>query len=321
MGFLLERNVRLISSLNPIHADGENTIHNVVLMIYDKNVKENNYYAHIAEFLRRINVTVPEIVYHDQDKGYIVMEDLGNIDLWAFRDASWETRRDYYFKTLAMANTLHSFPIDEFPADQIPLMDGFGPNLYQWEQNYFLENFIGNYCHIELDISKMAALNEELSGLADILERKDKCLVHRDFQSQNVMIYNDKPVLIDFQGMRIGSPFYDLGSLLYDPYVVLRESERLELLRYYYNLSIRKQEWSDFQEMFNLASAQRLMQALGAYGYLGLKVHKTEFLQHIPNGLNNLLDATMGSESLPQLENLCRRCITIINSHKSNRIN
>ncbi len=62
-------------------------------------------------------------------------------------------------------------------------------------------------------------------------------LVHRDLQSQNVMIVNGEPVFIDFQGMRLGSPFYDLGSLLYDPYVEIGEAERVALLKYYYDLT------------------------------------------------------------------------------------
>ena len=40
------------------------------------------------------------------------------------------------------------------------------------------------------------------------------------------MIREGEPVLIDFQGMRLGSPFYDLGSLLCDPYVDFREADR-----------------------------------------------------------------------------------------------
>jgi len=91
-------------------------------------------------------------------------------------------------------------------------------------------------------------------------------------------------VLIDFQGMRWGSPFYDLGSLLYDPYVFFTAEERLELLSYYYVLSNRALDWKGFRKAFYEASAQRLMQALGAYGFLGMKRGLSDFLGYSSPG-------------------------------------
>jgi len=80
-------------------------------------------------------------------------------------------------------------------------------------------------------------LEAELSALAERIGSTVRCLVHRDLQSHNVMIRDGEPLFIDFQGMRFGSPFYDLGSLLCDPYVNLSESELDELLSFYYGLS------------------------------------------------------------------------------------
>ena len=39
------------------------------------------------------------------------------------------------------------------------------------------------------------------------------------------MIKNGQPVLIDFQGLRKGCLFYDLGSLICDPYVTFTDEE------------------------------------------------------------------------------------------------
>ena len=50
------------------------------------------------------------------------------------------------------------------------------------------------------------------------------------------MIKNGRPVLIDFQGMREGCLFYDLGSLICDPYVTFTDEERNELMNFYYEL-------------------------------------------------------------------------------------
>jgi len=132
--------------------------------------------------------------------------------------------------------------------------------------------------------------------------------VHRDLQSQNVMLWQDEPYLIDFQGMRFGSRFYDLGSLLCDPYVTFSPAERGELLLFYYRLSDEELDWKSFQNAFWEASAQRLMQALGAYGFLGLAKGLKNYLTHVPAGLRNLRAAAENAESLPHLLDICTRC-------------
>ena len=290
----------------------------VIFMQYDRAHEENNYYAAIAEFLREIDVPAPRISAHDPARGFIVMEDLGDLDLWSFRHESWPTRSAYYRKTLAITYRLHSFPAEDFPSEKVPLMEGFGPDLYRWERNYFCENFVQAVCGITLSLTEGEKLEDELRDLSDRLENIKPTLVHRDLQSRNIMICKGEPVFIDFQGMRFGNLFYDLGSLLYDPYVSLTEGERMELLQGYYQRWDRD-DWSDFQEKFREASAQRLMQALGAYGFLGLKRDLSEFLSHIPNAIANLLDAATRTYRLPLLRNLALRCQDTLKSRQSIR--
>jgi len=50
------------------------------------------------------------------------------------------------------------------------------------------------------------------------------------------------------------------------------------------------------------------MQALGAYGFLGLKREKPHFLNHIRPALENLIAVTAESGSLPRLHALASRC-------------
>jgi aminoglycoside/choline kinase family phosphotransferase len=67
-------------------------------------------------------------------------------------------------------------------------------------------------------------------------------------------------------------------------------------------------DWNTFQKTFWEASAQRLMQALGAYGFLGLKKGLKTYLEHIPSGLSNLLLATSRGSTLPRLRELSLEC-------------
>jgi aminoglycoside/choline kinase family phosphotransferase len=292
-----------------------------ILIHYDPKRVENAYYADIAAFLSDINVPAPKLIHHDPARFLILMEDLGDTDLWSLRKNSWETRRVLYQKTLTIAHRLHSFPEKDFPPGRARLMGGFGPDLYRWERDYFRDYFIRDFCRIELEPSFQWELEAELSSLAERLAGTMRCLVHRDLQSQNVMIRDGEPFLIDFQGMRFGSLFYDLGSLLCDPYVDFSGSEQDELLSFYYGLwnptggipskvegSKYNLDWATFQKTFWEASAQRLMQALGAYGFLGLKKGLKTYLEHIPSGLRNLRLAASRGPSLPRLGELCTAC-------------
>jgi N-acetylmuramate 1-kinase len=276
-----------------------------ILVHYEQSRIENSYFADIAFFLRENGIPVPQILGHDPLAGLMIMQDLGDTDLWSLRHAPWELRKSLYRKTLRIVHRLHSYPEHAFPSDRVKLMEAFGPNLYRWERDYFKENFVGRLCGIELEPNIALQLEAELTLLAERLESSGRSLVHRDLQSQNVMIYRDEPFLIDFQGMRFGSPFYDLGSLLCDPYVHLTEAERQELLSFYYEFSASRLGWDEFQKLFWEASAQRLMQALGAYGFLGGVKGIKSYLAHVPSGLANLRSAAKNAASLPHLLELC----------------
>ncbi|MBN2438730.1 MAG: phosphotransferase [Deltaproteobacteria bacterium] len=279
----------------------------VILMRYGRMYAENDLYAAVASFLREMGVRVPAIYGHDPERRLILMEDLGDTDLYVLRDAPWEVRRGLYEKVLALAARMPSFSLDRLPAG-LRLMPGFDAELYRWERDYFREECVRNVFRLDLAAADEKVLEAELSRLAGRLLATPPALVHRDLQSQNVMIREGEPVLIDFQGMRPGSPFYDLGSLLCDPYVTFPEEGRDQLLRFYYEISGSGYPWDMFRELFLLASAQRLMQALGAYGFLGLKRGKCHFLAHIRPGLENLIAVTAETRVLPQLNALAQRC-------------
>jgi aminoglycoside/choline kinase family phosphotransferase len=279
-----------------------------ILVHYDPKRIENTYYADIAAFLREIDVPAPRLIRHDPAGCLIVIEDLGDIDLWSFRETPWETRRALYQKTLSIAHKLHSFPKNDFPSGRVRLMESFGPRLYRWERDYFRDYFVQDVSGINLGPSFARELEVELSALAERLTGAGRCLVHRDLQSHNVMIRDGEPFFIDVQGMRFGSPFYDLGSLLCDPYVNFSEREQEELLSFYYGQSEWDYDWAAFRNTFWETSAQRLMQALGAYGFLGLKKGLNAFLDHIPAGLRHLQLAASRVGSLPRLRELSLEC-------------
>jgi len=282
-----------------------------IFMHYGDEVAENAHWAGINKFMTSLKINVPGIIIQDVSRHFILLEDLGDIDLWSLRFEPWEERRDYYLHILAQIYRLHSFDLKSVPSN-LQLSESYGPRLYKWEHDYFLENLVWEVCKIKLSSADIAKLSKELDTLSSRLQKIEPCLVHRDFQSQNIMIKNERPVLIDFQGMRKGCLFYDLGSLICDPYVTFEDEERNELLDFYYELMTPSYGRDEFDLNFWMGSVQRLLQALGAYGFLGLKKHKSAFLHHIPNGLENLLMAVDNVGGLESLNNLATECETIL---------
>ena len=63
---------------------------------------------------------------------------------------------------------------------------------------------------------------------------------------------------------------------------------------------------AEFDEIYRLCALQRLMQALGAYGYLGLVREKPDFLTHIPVALASLREVAAGVDGLEEFNALLK---------------
>jgi len=270
----------------------------LILVKYNLEREENRHYVEIAQFLETHGIHAPRIYYHDTDEGLIWLEDLGERDLFGYRDESWLVRRAFYESALDEIRKLHHLPEAVCIEMHQHLPAEFNAALYVWEQNYFFENCLGRYFEIETrTIDNLAAL-PALHDVAEKLAELPRVLVHRDFQSQNILLRNGQAYLIDFQGMRPGLAQYDLASLLFDPYVDLSDAERDELLEHYCS----ERPDPEFLETLRLCAMQRLMQALGAYGFLGLVKDHKHFLQHIPQAVQSLREIVTDIDSLKPLE-------------------
>ena len=252
---------------------------------------------------------MPEIYFHDADEGLIWLEDLGERDFYSYRDETWLVRRAFYESALDQIAALHALPESVCIQMKQHLPAEFNSELYLWEQNYFFENCLGRYFKIEkAKLAQLASL-PALREIADHLASFPRVLVHRDFQSQNIIIRNSQAYLIDFQGMRPGLAEYDLASLLYDPYVDLPESERVELTEYYRGRQLENGIAinGDFDLKLRLCAMQRLMQALGAYGFLGLVKGHKHFLKHVAAAMQSLQRTVAEIDELTELEKTLRQ--------------
>ena len=248
-----------------------------IAIVYDDSKRgENGRYAAHARFLASKGVNVPAVVKDVPEMKTLVLENAGSEDL-----AAAAKRLGLVAAYAPVVEALAKFNAID-PESAPPLEKEFDAGMWKWERDLFAEHCLGARF-----MRKMPdAVAKELSTVADILSKEPPALVHRDFQSTNVIWKGDGFKFIDFQGMRKGPAAYDLASLLYDPYVKISEKEREALAALYAERSSRP----EILKVLPFAAVERLVQALGAYGRLA-SVGKTEFLKFIPPALENLLSA------------------------------
>jgi len=260
----------------------------LILVKYNLERAENRHYVRIAEFLTEHGIAAPKTYFHDPGEGLIWIEDLGENDLFSFREDTWLVRGALYRSALDEIAKLHELPQSEWSKLDGQMPPEFNAALYRWEQNYFFQNCLGRIFGVDEESQRELASLPALAEIAEGLAELPRVLVHRDFQSQNIIVRAGHPYLIDFQGMRPGLAEYDLASLLFDPYVELSASEREELCRYYYMERRGLRSVGQMRKALRLCAMQRLMQALGAYGFLGLVKGHRHFLAHVPAALDSL---------------------------------
>ena len=249
----------------------------LIFMAYTDARPDNEAFLGVSEFLAGVGVNVPSIIAKDLERRFLWIEDLGSDDLWAHRNDDWDVRRDLYRKALVEVAKIH-----RLASALVDLQPPFDEDLYYWEQEYFVEQYLRRFSAAPAGEIDDLLGGEELKALRQGLAALPRSLVHRDFQSENVMVRDGEVFLIDYQGLRLGRPEYDVASLLYDPYVTIGDGERDELLRFYFKIAAPANDFDAWLETYHRCAAQRLMQALGAYGFLGVGKGKESFLKHIP---------------------------------------
>lgn len=258
----------------PVHAD-------FIGIHWTDEREDNDQFVPIAEFLKSARFNVPAILYDRSQHSVALIEDLGDIDLFSLKNRPFSERLPLYRSALEQIDRLFYARV---PKD-LELMPPFDASLYRWEQKYFFDHFIEDF----LKESPVALENDPaFTEMAEALGASHKHLVHRDFQSQNLLIKDNQIYMIDFQGLRRGRQEYDLASLIYDPYLDHSPAEREQLLDIWEEIADERPETS----LFHRCAAQRLMQALGAFANIINSRNDDWYRPHIPVATRSLLEVT-----------------------------
>jgi aminoglycoside/choline kinase family phosphotransferase len=253
----------------------------------------------------------------DREQKQAIFEDLGDLSLYSWLKCrrGTEITEAIYCKVLDILVKLHTTVSRKSAECQLLSSRVFNYEHLRWETGYFLEMFVKG--HAGIAIKDEHKLEAEFRMLAESVDLFPKAIVHRDFQSQNIMITrNGTPRLIDYQGARMGPPAYDLASVLWDPYCRVEE-EMQERLVCCYIEKMRAGPSSDFDSDFDegefrhsllLCRLQRHMQALGAYGFLSKVKGKKYFLKHIPQAMEYLgIETALARKDYPALHELVKK--------------
>lgn len=278
----------------------------------------------IGQHLSHRAVPVPEMYGHDAETGIVLYEDLGGVHLYDVACSTDLNDQQQVAKLLAM----YKQAIEVLVVMQVKGKEGFDGkwcwDTPQYDRELMLQREAGYFyqqCWLNvLGQDPVHGIEDEFLSLAQKAEMSDcTFFLHRDFQSRNVMIKENKIRIIDFQGGRFGPLGYDLASLLLDPYTSLPFSMQENLLEYYLLQlqQVLKIDKEEFYQSYRVLSLQRNLQIIGAFCYLGVACNKTFFRPFIRPSLENMYDQlTHYHESaFPVLTNTVEQAISAL-SHK-----
>jgi len=263
-----------------------------VLMECRQDDADFERHIRLTAFFRERGVPVPELKRFDSAKKQAVFQDAGDLSLYSWLKCPREDRaiRDVYKKVIDGLVRIHRTGTGSAADLSLFQERSFEQAYFRWETDYFMQRFVTGLANVQREHAR--EIDRELDDLARMAASFPRTLLHRDFQSQNIMIADRETILIiDFQGARTGPHGYDAASLLWDPYVRLNGAVRDDLLRYYMDrMSEACEEFDRDAFMTSLLPCrlQRHMQALGAYGFLAVEKGKKYFLKFVPEALRLL---------------------------------
>ena len=264
-----------------------------IIATYNEDSTENDTFVYLQNFFESNNLPVPKLYQYFKNDNIYFQQDLGDITFYDYLQklnhiSNYEEILNYYKRIVdylllfqfSASNGLDftkCYPVAEFNKENV-----------LWDLYYF------KYMFLRLSYANFneKKLDDEFQKFAEsILDADLNYFVYRDFQSRNIMIYNNNLYFIDFQGGRKGAYFYDIASLLYDSKAKLSHNLRESILSYYFNELSKKITVDEniFFSKFYEYVIFRILQALGAYGYRGLYEHKEHFILSIEPALNNIL--------------------------------
>ncbi len=232
----------------------------------------------VAARLARAGLHVPDIQAADPERGFVLMEDLGDRILLPELSESSADRLygDALDTLLAMQCRADAEGLPDYDESRLVAEMELMP---QW----LLQRHLGHVPECtEWDLIEVA-----FRALVTSARQQPQVFVHRDYHSRNLLVTErDSPGVIDFQDAVRGPVTYDLVSLLRDCYIEWPEARvtawaedyRLRLV----DAGLTTLGPEAFQRAFDLMGLQRHIKVLGIFCRLWYRDGKAGYLQDLP---------------------------------------
>ncbi len=270
---------------------------------HNSDKAENAAFLSFSRHFQKFNLPVPEIYAEDLRQDIYIQEDLGDLTLFEYlssvRSEEGFSNRiiSVYEKVLKILPKFQITAAKELDYSYCYPRQSFDKQSMMWDLNYFKYYFL-KLAQIPFNEQK---LEDDFQHFSDFLLSAERdYFLYRDFQSRNIMLLQEIPYFIDYQGGRRGALQYDIASLLYDAKAEIPAETRNYLLDQYIEIlgeyiSLNRETFISYYYGYVFI---RIMQALGAYGFRGFYERKEQFLKSVPYAIANL-EYLLHSVNLP----------------------
>jgi hypothetical protein len=254
----------------------------------------------VANKLRGVNLSAPEIIEQDTAQGFLLLTDLGSTAYLSILDT--ENEGSLYADALAALLKMQT----DIECDDLPDYD---EHLLLQEMDLFRDCFLHDLLGIDLDLAQQLQWTSVKKTLVQNVLEQPRVFVHRDYHSRNLMKLDKyNPGILDFQDAVKGPITYDLVSLLRDCYIAWPPVRVDQLALDFYEIA-RANKLVDvkparFLRWFNLMGIQRHLKAIGIFARLKLRDAKDGYLKDIPRTLNYIEQVSAEENSMTGLHTL-----------------
>jgi hypothetical protein len=249
----------------------------------------------VQRYLAQSGYPVPRVFRYDAQRGLVGLEDLGDRTFEAaVKGAPDSERARFYRAAIDQIVSLQALGDARPDPGCVAFSRRFDETLLRWELAHFKEWYLEAERGVHLDGAEAAVLDAAFDWIARQLAAAPTTLVHRDFQSRNLMVVGDGSApdlkVIDFQDALLGPRAYDLVALLRDSYVVLAPAE-VDVLVEHFIARAAVQDPAGFRRLFVLQTLQRKLKDAGRFVFIDRVRKNPSFLRWIPASIGYVREA------------------------------
>ncbi|SEP32056.1 aminoglycoside phosphotransferase family protein [Pseudomonas sp. ok266] len=235
-------------------------------------------FVDIAFLLAKSGINVPKIYAEDLERGFLLLNDLGN---QTYLDVIDGENADALFADALQA--LLAF-------QQLPMvapLPSYDVALLRRELELFPEWYVKRELGVEFDSTQQQQWQQVSDLLIDSALAQPKVLVHRDYMPRNLMLSEPNPGVLDFQDAVYGPVTYDVTCLFKDAFLSWPEERVRGWLENYWQqasaLNIPVQpDFEDFLRASDLMGVQRHLKVIGIFARICHRDGKPRYLADVP---------------------------------------